>query len=51
MTVKDPVFVVGLDEFNQQMLATLPQAAGFDFHPALRLAEMCDHPDADLTDS
>ncbi|NBC47269.1 MAG: hypothetical protein GVY22_04610 [Gammaproteobacteria bacterium] len=45
MSVKRPV--VGLDKFNQQMLATLPQAAGSDLRPALTLAEMGDHPDAD----
>jgi hypothetical protein len=50
MADKPQVFFVGLDPFNQETLATLPQAAEFDFRAALTLAEMRDDPDVDLTD-
>ncbi|MEX2574067.1 MAG: ATP-grasp domain-containing protein [Balneolaceae bacterium] len=32
---KKHIFVVGLDEFNREKLENLPQAADYEFHPAL----------------
>ena len=46
---KSQIFFVGLDEFNKQTLETLPQAAEYDFRPALTLSEMRDDPDVDVT--
>ena len=37
---KKNVFVVGLDEFNRKKLERLPQAAEFDFHPALDISDI-----------
>ena len=48
MTERSSVFFVGLDDFNRETLATLPQAAEVDFKPALTLAEMRDDPDVDI---
>jgi len=42
MTQKSNVFLVGLDEFNLEILKALPQSEYCDFHAALSLAEMRD---------
>ncbi len=39
MTKKN-VFIVGLDEFNKQLLQQLPQAAECDFHAALDISDI-----------
>lgn len=48
MTAKKPVFLVGLDDFNAETLATIPQAEECEFLPALTLSEMRDDPGADI---
>jgi len=45
---KKNLFFVGLDAFNRETLAGLPQAAECEFHAALDFAEMRDDPDADI---
>ncbi len=49
MSAKQPIFFVGLDDFNTATLETLPQAAEFAFQPALTLSEMRDDPTVDVT--
>lgn len=42
------VFLVGLDDFNLEILRALPEAAECAFHAALSFHEMRDDPDADI---
>jgi len=43
------VYFVGLDEFNRETLAGLPQAGECEFRAALTLSEMRDDPDVDVS--
>ncbi|MGF1453762.1 MAG: acetyl-CoA carboxylase biotin carboxylase subunit family protein [Alphaproteobacteria bacterium] len=48
MTDEKHVFFVGLDDYNKQTLATLPQARECEFHAALTFDEMRDDPDVPI---
>ncbi len=50
MADKYNVFFVGLDDYNRETLATLPQAAECNFHAALTFEEMRDDPDVPVTE-